>query len=160
PASRARHLSSTSSLSRASISAFLIAGLSRALCTASSTTGPSSTRASARSTASLSTAETIASSAAISTALSIPVARPTAPAPRAPAPSSRAASGVLSSAMGRVYPCVRSYPRYAPESAKALGGEVLQQAVEELALGGQQLAPRRLEVEPVGPVDLGELGLA
>ena len=64
--------------------AFFTAALSRAPCTASSTTGPCSTRAIARSTASDSTAETIASSVAISTALSIPVARPTAPAPAGP----------------------------------------------------------------------------
>ena len=39
-------------------------------------------------------------------------------------------------------------------------GRGVEQAVEELALGGEQLAAGALEVEPLGAVDLGELGFA
>src|SRR6185437_10772640 len=42
----------------------------------------------------------------------------------------------------------------------AASAEVLEEAIEELALRREELAARRLQLEPVGAVDLGELDLA
>ena len=164
-ASSRRQTSSTSSLSSASSSARLTASLSSAPCTASSTTGPCSTRAIARSTASLSTAATIASSAATSTARSIPVALVTVRAPRTPTPEqprrerqvavlTRVARRSQTAEWSR-FPSRGEYTFAAPADVEAL-----EQAVDERRLRREDLPPRRLRVEPLGPVDLGELALA